>query len=274
MPCSAHRDLLMVMPTGKAAREGAQAAAEMPHPHGSKDALLADLAGGSPRRAGVTRGRPRPAPRPQRLAQTGYRHQAARGHGHGDRAVRPAPRERGAASPGAPGQRTMFHQAVRRRHEDAFVAVLPPDEIRRRSALPVNLDDHALAILIAHVAAPHNDLIAHFSAHPDHLPHRLDSLAVPSIGAAVRSCQGRRSPVSVTFSSPRLTNPADRLIELRQCPRRRSDAARRPGVPHSACLRWVTSRSAAICRHWLAFTGQHQLRLCCPATTGSRMGHR
>jgi hypothetical protein len=53
------------------------------------------------------------------------------------------------------------------------MAVLPPDEVRRRSALSVNLDDHPFAILIADVTAPGNDLVAHFCPHTDHLPHRL-----------------------------------------------------------------------------------------------------
>jgi hypothetical protein len=31
----------------------------------------------------------------------------------------------------------------------------------------VNLDDHALAVLIANVTAPDHDLVANFSMHPD-----------------------------------------------------------------------------------------------------------
>ena len=43
----------------------------------------------------------------------------------------------------------VFHQAVRGGHEHALMAVLPPDQVRRRSALPVNRGDHARAVLSA-----------------------------------------------------------------------------------------------------------------------------
>ena len=124
----------------------------------------------------------------------------------------------------------MFHQAVRRRHEHAFVAVLPPDEIRRRSALPVNLDDHALAILIAHVATPDNDLIAHFSAHPDHLPHRLDTLAVSSIRAARPPLPGAWVPRVRDVLQPARFEAKDRTVETFGC-----EAACGAGHPNDAC---------------------------------------
>ena len=38
---------------------------------------------------------------------------------------------------------------------------------RYGGALPVDLDDHALTVLIANMAAPDHDLVAHFSVHPD-----------------------------------------------------------------------------------------------------------
>jgi hypothetical protein len=64
------------------------------------------------------------------------------------------------------------------------MSVFPPDRVSRRSTLPVNLDDHALAVLIANMAAPDNDLVADFSTHPDHLLHRLAALVLPRIGAS------------------------------------------------------------------------------------------
>ena len=46
---------------------------------------------------------------------------------------------------------TVLYQGVRGRHEHALVTVLPADQIRRRAILPVDLHDHALAVLITHV---------------------------------------------------------------------------------------------------------------------------
>jgi hypothetical protein len=53
----------------------------------------------------------------------------------------------------------------------------------------VNLDDHALAVLIANMAAPDNDLVADFSTHPDHLLHRLAALCFQ--GSACPSAPAR-----------------------------------------------------------------------------------
>src|SRR6516162_2862991 len=95
-------------------------------------------------------------------------------HGYGGLAARPAARERDAASrphrsASGTGGGVMFHHAVRGGHEHALVAVLPSDQVRRRSALPVNLGDHAPAVLITDVVAPDDDLVADFSAHRVHL---------------------------------------------------------------------------------------------------------
>jgi len=100
----------------------------------------------------------------------------------------------------------------------------------------VYLDDHALAVLIANVAAPDNDLVADFSVHSDLLLVLIDGYAAsglrarrrrsrarssslsppqipcliefrsalsrkPRISAAVACRQGRRSCLLVTFSS-------------------------------------------------------------------------
>jgi hypothetical protein len=61
----------------------------------------------------------------------------------------------------------MFHQGVRGGHEHAVVTVVPTDQVRGRTALPVNLDDNAFAVLIANMAAPDNDLVTHLSVHRD-----------------------------------------------------------------------------------------------------------
>jgi hypothetical protein len=80
------------------------------------------------------------------------------------------------------------------------MSVLPPDQVRRRSALAVNLDDHALAVLIANMAAPGNDLVADLSPHPDHLLHRLANFVPSSISASFRSGQGE-GPPGVAYSA-------------------------------------------------------------------------
>ena len=85
---------------------------------------------------------------PQRVLPADEGHRAADVHAHGDppsyRCASAAPRPRPPLSR-RPLGRTMFHHGVRGGHEHAVVTVLPPDQIRRCSALPVNLGDHALA---------------------------------------------------------------------------------------------------------------------------------
>src|SRR5271165_7696914 len=63
-----------------------------------------------------------------------------------------------------PGE-TVLHQGVRGWHEHALVTVLPPDQVRRRAIFPVDLHDHALAVLITHMPAPDQQLIACNRAH-------------------------------------------------------------------------------------------------------------
>ena len=96
-------------------------------------------------------------------------------------------------SAGGPLGRMMFHHGVRGGREHAVVTVRPPDQVRRRSALPVDLDDHTLAVLIANMAAPDHDLIAHFSVHPDLLLLNR-RYAASGLRARWRRSRARSSP--------------------------------------------------------------------------------
>jgi len=89
----------------------------------------------------------------------------------------------------------VFHQAVRGGHEHAVVTVLPPDQVRRRSTLPVNLDDYPLAVLIANMAAPDNDLVAHFSVHLD-LLFLIGGYAASGLCTRRRRSRARSSSLS------------------------------------------------------------------------------
>jgi hypothetical protein len=64
----------------------------------------------------------------------------------------------------APPSLTMFHLGVGGRDEHALVAVAPPDQVGRRTLLPVDLDDHPFAVLIAHTASSDDQFIADFRA--------------------------------------------------------------------------------------------------------------
>ncbi len=101
-----------------------------------------------------------------------------------------------------PRGRMVFHQAVRGGHEHAVVTVRPPDQVRRRSTLPVNLDDHPLAVLIANMAAPEparrrGRKVVTVDRTPQRrrvqAPHRLRmaARASPTIGG-VRSSRSRK----------------------------------------------------------------------------------
>ena len=76
------------------------------------------------------------------------------------RLVRPGRRSALLRSAGA-----VLYQRVGGWHEHALVTVLPPDQIRRRAILPVNLHDHALAVHVTHVPAPDQQLITCNRAH-------------------------------------------------------------------------------------------------------------
>ena len=64
---------------------------------------------------------------------------------------------------------------------------------RYGGALPVDLDDHALTVLIANMAAPDHDLIAHFSVHPD-LLLLTGRYAASGLRARRRRSRARSSP--------------------------------------------------------------------------------
>jgi hypothetical protein len=59
----------------------------------------------------------------------------------------------------------MLHMGIGGRGEQALVTVFPPDQIRRRATVPVDLDDHSLAVLITHMTSPDDQFIADFRTH-------------------------------------------------------------------------------------------------------------
>ncbi len=118
-------------------------------------------------------------------------------------------RRRGAVhySAGGPVGGTMFDDGVRGWREHAVVTVLPPDQVRRRSAFPVDLGDHALAVLVANMAAPDHDLVADFSVHLDLLLLLIGRYAAAGLRARWRRSRAR----STSLSPPQIPY----LIEFR-----------------------------------------------------------
>jgi hypothetical protein len=90
----------------------------------------------------------------------------------------PAPEPVLAAAPLQGG--AMLHQGVRGRREHALVTVFPPDQIRRCATVPVDLDDHSLAVRITHMASPDDQFIADLRTHrhpPSHSFHKINIAA-------------------------------------------------------------------------------------------------
>ena len=74
----------------------------------------------------------------------------------------------------------MLHMSVGGRGEHALVSVFPPDQIRRRAAVPVDLDDHPRAVRITYMASPDDQFIADFRTHrlpPSHGFHKINVVA-------------------------------------------------------------------------------------------------
>ena len=59
----------------------------------------------------------------------------------------------------------MLDDGVGGRSEQALVAILPPDQVRWRATLTVNLYDFSLAIDVAHMASSDYQLIADYGMH-------------------------------------------------------------------------------------------------------------
>jgi hypothetical protein len=59
----------------------------------------------------------------------------------------------------------VLHEGVGRGGEQALVAVLPPDQVRWRAALTVDLYDHALAVFVTYMASPDYQFIADYRVH-------------------------------------------------------------------------------------------------------------
>jgi hypothetical protein len=93
--------------------------------------------------------------------------------------------------------------------DGTVVAVRPRDQVRRRSARPVNLDDHALAVLIANVTGPDHHLVALFSVHPGLLLVLIDGHAASGLQAA------RSRGTGIPWRGPGRALPLLRLQNLR-----------------------------------------------------------
>jgi len=66
----------------------------------------------------------------------------------------------------------MLHDGVGGRGEQAFVPVLPPDQVWRRATLTVNLTDHTFAVCISDMTSPDNEFVADYRMH-DVIPLHL-----------------------------------------------------------------------------------------------------
>jgi hypothetical protein len=49
--------------------------------------------------------------------------------------------------------------------ERTFVAIAPPDKVRRAAVLTMHLDDHSSAVFVTHVMSLDDQLIAYICSH-------------------------------------------------------------------------------------------------------------
>jgi hypothetical protein len=59
----------------------------------------------------------------------------------------------------------MLNEGVGRGSKQALVTVLPPDQVRWRATLAVDLHDHSLAVYVPHMASPDYQFIADYRMH-------------------------------------------------------------------------------------------------------------
>ncbi len=68
----------------------------------------------------------------------------------------------------------MFDESIARRKEHALVPVLPPNQVRRRPRIPMDLKDQCLPIHISDVMPPNQKQVSNVSSHeqsPQHNTH-------------------------------------------------------------------------------------------------------